>query len=343
MTERLDRAREWVQNALEVASVNLQPASSDASFRRYFRVRANGESRILMDAPTDREDCRPYIAVTDLLDAAGVHVPAIIAQNLNSGFLLLEDLGVRCYLTELDTDSAARLYADALDTLLRMQERVPIRALPEYDTALVLGELYLFDEWFLGRHLCIDTGGAVGDRLSRIFRSLADRFQQQAKVFVHRDYHSRNLMRTPERNPGVLDFQDAVAGPAAYDAISLLRDVYIEWPEQRVEAWLLEYHRNALSRNVPIARDPVEFLRDADFVGAQRHLKIAGIFCRLFHRDAKADYLRDIPLTLRYLIAECERQPELAALGKLLDELDVMARLEEKNAQTLDRLGGPRP
>ena len=338
MSERLDRAREWVQNALEVASVDLQPASSDASFRQYFRVRANGESRILMDAPTDREDCRPYIAVTNLLDDAGVHVPAIIAQDLNAGFLLLEDLGARCYLTELDADSAARLYGDALDTLLRMQERVPIRAVPEYDTTLVLGELSLFDEWFLNRHLGIDTGGAIGKRLSRIFRSLADRFQEQPKVFVHRDYHSRNLMHTRERNPGVLDFQDAVAGPAAYDAISLLRDVYIEWPEQRVEAWLLEYHRDALSRHVPIAGGAVEFLRDADFVGAQRHLKIAGIFCRLFHRDAKSDYLRDIPLTLRYLMAECERQPELAELGKLLEELDVVASLDERNAQTLDSI-----
>jgi len=343
MTERLDRAREWVQNVLEVASVDLQPASSDASFRRYFRVCANGGSKILMDAPPQREDCRPYIAVTRLLADAGVHAPAIVAQDLASGFLLLEDLGEHCYLNELDADSAARLYGDALDTLLRMQLRVPVRAVPEYDAALVMQELSLFDEWFLGRHLDIDTGGTIGEVLSRSFHFLADRFQQHSKVFVHRDYHSRNLMRTAERNPGVLDFQDAVAGPAVYDVISLLRDVYIEWPEHRVEAWLLEYHQDALSRGLPITTEPLDFLRDSDFIGAQRHLKIAGIFCRLCYRDAKSDYLRDIPLTLRYLIAECARQPELAALGKLLGELDILARLDEKNTQVLGNTDGQSP
>jgi aminoglycoside/choline kinase family phosphotransferase len=343
MTKRLDRAREWVQNTLEVASVDLQPASSDASFRRYFRIPTNGGSKILMDAPPDREDCRPYVAVTDLLERADVHVPAIHARDLAAGFLLLEDLGVRCYLDELHGDSTSALYADALDTLLRMQVRVSVDSVPTYDTALVMQELTLFDEWFLGRHLGIDTGGTLGEALSDIYRFLADRFEKQARVFVHRDYHSRNLMRTSERNPGVLDFQDAVAGPAVYDVISLFRDVYIEWPTSRVEAWLLEYHRDALSRGLAVTRDPAQFLRDADFIGAQRHLKIAGIFCRLCYRDAKPVYLRDIPLTLRYLMAECERQPELAALCKLLDELDVMARLEEKNAKALGGVEGQSP
>jgi aminoglycoside/choline kinase family phosphotransferase len=286
MTERLDRAREWVVNTLEVASVDFQPASSDASFRRYFRIRANGESRILMDAPPDREDCRPYVAVTDLLERADVHVPEIHARDLGSGFLLLEDLGVRCYLDELDADSAPALYGDAMETLLRMQERIAADSVPTYDTALVMQELALFEEWFLGRHLGIDSGGATGKTLSRSFRLLANRFERQPKVFVHRDYHSRNLMLTSERNPGVLDFQDAVAGPAVYDVISLLRDVYIEWPEARVEAWLLEYHRDALARGVPVSEEPARFLCDADFVGAQRHLKIAGIFCRLCYRDS---------------------------------------------------------
>ncbi len=333
MTERLDRARQWVQNVLGVRSVELQPASSDASYRRYFRVHARDASMILMDAPPDREDCRPYVAVSDLLERAGVHVATIHARDLDSGFLLLEDLGQRCYLDELDADSAPTLYDDALETLLAMQSRVPASAVADYDSGLVMQELSLFGDWFLRRHLGIDTDGTAGGVLSKSFRFLADRFEEQARVFVHRDYHSRNLMRTPARNPGVLDFQDAVAGPAAYDAVSLLRDVYIEWPRERVETWLRDYHRDALSLGIPIATGADEFLRDADLVGAQRHLKIAGIFCRLYYRDGKSGYLRDIPLTLRYLMGECARQPELAALRNLLQDLDVMAELHEKDVQ----------
>lgn len=342
MTERLERARRWVQDTLEVASVDLQPASTDASFRRYFRVRSDerpGETKILMDAPPEKEDCEPYLAVTRLLEGAGVHVPAIHAQEPGSGFLLLEDLGTCCYLDELDDVNADSLYADALDTLLRMQTGIAPVTVPEYDAALVMRELELFEEWFLGRHLGIDTRGRVGETLSRTFRTLADRFGAQAKVFVHRDYHSRNLMRTSARNPGVIDFQDAVAGPAAYDPISLFRDVYVEWPRERAEAWLLDYHRGALAQGVPVSAEADDFLRDTDLVAAQRHVKIAGIFCRLCYRDSKPGYLRDIPLTLRYLMAECRRQPELAALGGLLDELDVMARLDASNERTLSQPG----
>jgi aminoglycoside/choline kinase family phosphotransferase len=338
MTERLERAREWLQSTLGVANVDLQPASSDASFRRYFRIHSNGASKILMDAPPEREDCRPYVAVTEMLERADVHVPTIHARDLTCGFLLLEDLGNRCYLDELDADTAPRLYGDALDTLLRMQIRVPPASVPDYDTALVMQELALFDEWFLRRHLGIDTTGVLGVTLSKIFRLLAERFEQQPKVFVHRDYHSRNLMHTPVRNPGVLDFQDAVAGPAVYDVVSLLRDVYIEWPASRVEEWLLAYHEDALARGVPVNAGGPQFLGDVDLVGAQRHLKIAGIFCRLCYRDAKPAYLQDIPLTLRYLRAECERQPELGSLGRLLDDLDVMARLEQNDTRARTHL-----
>ncbi len=339
MSERLDRARRWVQNILGVQSVDLQKASADASFRRYFRFSAEGSSLILMDAPTDREDCRPYVAVSELLEHAGIHVPIIHARDLEAGFLLLEDLGQRCYLDELDTDSAPALYGDALEALLEMQSRVPADAVPEYDTARVVQELSLFGDWFLHRHLGIDTTGNTGEILSKSCQFLAHRFAEQARVFVHRDYHSRNLMRTLERNPGVLDFQDAVAGPAAYDAISLLRDVYIEWPRERVEAWLLEYHGGALGEGIPVTGDAAGFLRDADLIGAQRHLKIAGIFCRLYYRDGKSEYLRDIPLTLRYLMDECGRQPELAALGNLLEELEVMRKLQERNSRGLHDAG----
>ena len=336
MPERLDRGRDWVRSSLGVERVELEPASADASFRRYFRVRADDATRILMDAPPDREDCRPYVAVTDLLAGAGVHVPAIHARDLDAGFLLLEDLGTRCYLDALDETSADRLYGDAIEAMLRMQVEIPPVRVPDYDTALVLRELALFDEWFLARHLGIELDGAAADVLSRSYGLLAGRFAARAPVFVHRDYHSRNLMKTVERNPGVLDFQDAVAGPAVYDLVSLLRDVYVEWPAPRVEAWMLDYHREARARGVPVADGTEAFLADVDLVGAQRHLKIAGIFARLCHRDAKPGYLRDIPLTLRYLRAECARQDGLAPLARLLDDLDVAGRLAERNARALD-------
>ncbi len=336
MSERLDRARQWVENTLGVQRAELRPASTDASFRRYFRFDTPLASMILMDAPPENEDCRPYVAVSDLLEEAGIHVPTIHGRDFDSGFLLLEDLGSCSYLDALDDDSAPALYGDALETLLAMQERVPTGSVPEYDTELVARELLLFSEWFLRRHLDIDTGGSNGKILSAAYSFLVEHFEQQSRVFVHRDYHSRNLMRTRERNPGVIDFQDAVAGPAAYDVVSLLRDVYVEWPEERVEQWMRDYHGMALSRGVPVNTDIAGFLRAADCIGAQRHLKIAGIFCRLYYRDGKSDYLRDIPLTLRYLMAECARQPELAALAELLEDLDVMETLHHINQQHLD-------
>ena len=339
MAERLDRARQWVQDTLGVQSVNLQPASSDASFRRYFRFCAGDASLILMDAPPGQEDCRPYLAVAALLEQAGVHVPAVHAEDLDAGFLLLEDLGERSYLDELDEQNASALYHDALHALLAMQQRVPAASVPAYGAKLVLQELALFDEWFLGRHLGAAGGAGTREVLARSFRFLVDEFTRQTPVFVHRDFHSRNLMRTHHRNPGVLDFQDAVAGPAAYDPVSLLRDVYIEWPAERVETWLLEYHGEARSAGITLAEDPGEFLRDIDLVGAQRHLKIAGIFCRLFYRDGKSDYLRDIPLTLRYLMAECARVEELAELGTLLEDLDVAVKLGERNRRVLEDHG----
>ena len=339
MTDRLDLARRWVQHALGVGDVDLEPASVDASFRRYFRVRTDGTSLILMDAPPKKEDCRPYVQVSDLLAKAGVHVPAIHAREMASGFLLLEDLGTRAYLDELDDGSASGLYADALDTLIAMQLGVPAGSVPAYDRALVDQELSLFDDWFLTRHLGLEPAGDTGAIISEAYRFLGEHFTGLARVFVHRDYHSRNLMRTEERNPGVLDFQDAVAGPAVYDVVSLLRDVYVEWPAERVDGWMRDYHREARARGVPVPADADTFLRDADLVGAQRHLKIAGIFCRLCYRDGKPDYLRDIPLTLRYLLDECARHAELAPLGRLLADLDVLARCE---ARTADRFAGRR-
>ena len=338
MIERLDGAREWAQRMLEAKRVRLEPASGDASFRRYFRIRRRGESVVLMDAPPEKEDSRPYITVSRLLIEAGVHAPRILAEDLEQGFLLLEDLGTRCFLDELSEDTAEILYGDAIEALLTMQTRVSADSVPVYDDRLVMNELSLFGDWFLDKHLGIDTSGDVGRRLTGSYDLICRHFIEHPRVFVHRDYHSRNLMRCATGNPGILDFQDAVAGPAVYDLVSLFRDVYIEWPESRVSQWLHDYHQRALAGSVPVAKDGTSFIRDVDFVGAQRHLKVAGIFCRLFYRDGKAEYLGNIPLTLRYLISECTRLPELEPLVRLICELDLETRLLERNSQVLAEL-----
>jgi aminoglycoside/choline kinase family phosphotransferase len=335
MSERLEQARRWLRRALGVEEIRLEPASGDASFRRYFRVTGGEKSLVLMDAPPDREDCAPFIAVAGLLRDAGVHVPEILARDLEQGFVLLEDLGEQAYLDVLRQQSANALYADALDTLVTMQSRVPPTSVPPYAPELVMGELELFSHWFLGRHLGIRLSPHTRRRLDGVCAYLREHFLRQPRVFVHRDYHSRNLMRCETGNPGVLDFQDAVAGPAVYDPVSLFRDVYLEWPREQVRDWLIRYHRLALDADIALDADVDGFLRDVDMVGAQRHLKVAGIFCRLYHRDAKSAYLRDIPLTLRYLVDECARHAELEPVAEIFVELDLPQRLLDENTRIL--------
>ncbi|MDX1433326.1 MAG: phosphotransferase [Gammaproteobacteria bacterium] len=337
MSDRLELARRWARRVLGEGDLDLEPASADASFRRYFRVRFPGGTRILMDAPPAHEDSRPFVAVAKLLRAAGVNAPAVHASDLAQGFLLLDDLGDRSYLALLDASNADVLYDDAIETLLRMQRGVPAQRVPAYDDALVARELALFGDWFLDRHLGIAVEGDAKRILDEACAWLGREFQRQPRVFVHRDYHSRNLMYVERDNPGVLDFQDAVAGPAVYDLVSLLRDVYVEWPAARVDEWADRYHARALAAGLPVARERAEFRRQLDLVGAQRHLKVAGIFCRLYHRDGKPGYLDDIPLTLRYLAAECAALEALAPLGALLATLDLPAGLAAANARVRAR------
>jgi len=330
--ERLELARLWLREILGTDIDGIEPASTDASFRRYFRVQSHGASYILMDAPPDKEDCDAYVRVCELLRRAGVNVPEVHARDAGRGFLLIGDLGTRSYLDLLRRGDAARLYADAIEALLRMQTRIEPIAVPLYDETRVRAELALFSDWFLGRHLDIELTSRQAHTLEAAYALLCGHFLAQPRVFVHRDYHSRNLMVCDDRNPGVLDFQDAVAGPAAYDVASLFRDVYIAWPEWLVEKWMGEYHERALQSGVAVSANADTFLRDVDLIGAQRHLKVAGIFCRLYYRDAKPAYLDDIPLTLDYLLAECARQAELAPLHALLTELGVVERLARTNA-----------
>ncbi len=320
MTERLDQLAQWARRQLDWPAVELAVASADASFRRYFRVSRGQESYILMDAPPAREDCRPFVHVSGLLLALGLHVPEVLASDLEQGFLLLSDLGDRCYLDALDDSSVDRLYGDAIGALLAMQGCVTAESgLPDYGRPLLLAEMELFRDWLLDRHLGLRPRGAAADALDGAFSRLADSALAQPRVCVHRDFHSRNLMVCEGHNPGVLDFQDAVIGPVSYDLVSLLRDCYIAWPRARVEDWVLGYHELALQTGVlrPEQADEATFLRWFDWMGVQRHLKAAGIFARLNHRDGKPGYLADIPRTLGYVTEVCGRYPELGALGDL--------------------------
>ena len=306
---------------LGTSSFALAPASRDASFRRYFRVALpSGGTRIAMDAPPEKEDCRPFVHAAGLLQAAGVHVPAVHAQDLAAGFLLLSDLGTTTYLEALAAGDADRLYGDAIAALVRIQLASRPGALPEYGRELLLAELRLFPDWYVARQLGRELSPARRGVLDAAFALLLENNLAQPRVFVHRDYHSRNLM-VSEPCPGILDFQDAVYGPITYDLVSLLRDAYIEWDEERVLDWAIRYWEAARKARLPVAGDFAAFYRDFEWMGAQRQLKVLGIFARLCYRDGKEAYLKDQPLVMRYLRRTCGRYAELAPLAGLLGDL----------------------
>ena len=311
----------------------LEPLAGDASFRRYLRLRTDRESFVVMDAPPDKEDSQPFVYVAGLLRAAGVNVPEIHAANLDQGFLLLDDLGSVSYLDRLDAASAPRLYRDALTALVRIQSRVPVQAVPPYDEARLAAELELFPEWFLGAHLGRPATRTERQVLDETFGFLIEAALAQPQVFVHCDYHSRNLM-VHARNPGILDFQDAVTGPLTYDPVSLFRDAYISWPEPRVYEWLDDYIDLAMKAGLLFTDLPVDAMRacvrrDFDLMGVQRHIKVAGIFSRLWHRDGKAAYLDDLPLVLGYLLDVVPRYPELEPLAGLFESRELATCIAE--------------
>ena len=306
--ERIEALRNWIASKLSHGAFRLTAASDDASFRRYFRVHFDDArpSLIAMDAPPGQEDCRPYVHVARLFAEAGVHVPVLHAQDLAQGFLLLSDLGDRTFLDALSEDDASRLYGDALDALIRIQLASRPGALPEYSRELLARELNLFPDWYCARQLGRELSAAQRDALETGFSLLLANNLAQPRVFVHRDYHSRNLMVT-DPNPGILDFQDAVFGPITYDLVSLLRDAYVECSEESVIDWCARYWDKAKKAGLPVSGDFAEFYRDFEWMGAQRHLKVVGIFARLCHRDGKQRYLEDIPRVLGYLRATCGR------------------------------------
>lgn len=299
--------------------VTGEPASADASFRRYFRYRHEGRSLVAMDAPPDQEDCRPFIDVAERLAAAGVHVPRVLARDLEQGFLLLTDMGRETWLTALNEHNADAWFSDALDTLVRQQCHADASGLPVFDRALLRRELALFPEWYLGHERGLTLDQKTRARLESVFEVLIASALAQPRVFVHRDFMPRNLMASTP-NPGVIDFQDAVCGPITYDLISLFKDAFLSWPEPRVQTWLALYQRRALEAGLPVPADFDALLRACDLMGAQRHLKVIGIFSRIHHRDGKPHYLRDVPRFFGYLRTVIARRPELADLGCLLDE-----------------------
>ena len=342
----MESLRAWVAAQLGEARFSLAPASNDASFRRYFRIRPQegstlpalpvlpalaaspAASLIVMDAPPDKEDCRPFVQVAGLLAEAGVNVPSVLARDLAQGFLLLSDLGDTTYLSALSTQPAQRadaLYRDAIAALVAIQLKSRPGVLPEYDRVLLERELMLFPDWYIGKQLATTLTAAQSQCLRSVYELILANNLAQPQVFVHRDYHSRNLMLSMP-NPGILDFQDAVYGPISYDLVSLLRDAYISWEEPRVLDWCIRYWETARAAGLPVRADFADFYRDFEWMGAQRQLKVLGIFARLCHRDGKDAYLKDPPRVMSYLLKTCQRYRELAPLARLLDELQPVAR-----------------
>jgi N-acetylmuramate 1-kinase len=323
--ERTLALHAWLGRLFPAQDWRLEPASADASFRRYFRISfaGRGESRIVMDAPPQQEDCRPFIQVAQLLRQAGLNAPAVLARDLEQGFLLLTDLGSTTYLRALQENDARAdaLFDDAINALITWQLASRPGVLPRYDAALLRRELDLFPDWYLVRHLGLVPTPAQRQVLERMFALILASNLAQPAVYVHRDYMPRNLMLC-EPNPGILDFQDAVYGPVSYDVASLVRDAFISWEEERALDWVVRYWDKARRAGLPVGADFGDFYRDLEWMGLQRHLKVLGIFARIHYRDGKAGYVEDTPRFVRYARAVAARYNALAPLAHLFDEFE---------------------
>ena len=344
--QRQQQLTDWLSALYPNQTFSLAPASADASFRRYFRATfADGSTRVVMDAPPQHEDCKPFLHIGMLFEEAGAHVPHVYEQDLTQGFLLLSDLGNSTYLQALNKDNARALYGQALDALIKIQLASKPDELPPYDEALLRRELNLFPDWYIAKHLGVTLNEKQKAKLEQVFVRIIKNNLAQPCVYVHRDYHSRNLMyigtplsnslprageRTNEKgnflpSPGILDFQDAVYGPITYDLASLFKDAYIKWEEAKIIDWLVRYWEQARKAGLPVREDFGEFYRDYEMMGVQRHIKVLGIFARLYHRDGKDGYLKDMPRVMEYLHKACERYIDLKPLLNLLLELNAQA------------------
>ena len=331
-----DRARaraNFARQSLPQRELQIDVASADASFRSYWRVRDGARTFIVMDAPPDKENIAPWLDIGTRLHGAGAHTPEVLAVDAAQGFILMEDLGTRTYLPELTASTVDALYSDALDALLTMQTRVSANALPVFDEAFLMLELEIMPTWFLERHLGFTPSCGEWDVIEPAFRLLIDNARQQPQVFMHRDFHSRNLMITEESNPGIIDFQGAVLGPITYDLASLLRDCYIAWPIEQVDAWV-ERYRQRLLKVGAVEVDGAHFRRWFDLIGLQRHIKVLGLFCRLNYRDGKAGYLRDLPLVLDYVLSVARLYPQLTSFGNLIERAVGARDIAQPRAET---------
>jgi aminoglycoside/choline kinase family phosphotransferase len=330
---RLPALQHWLAGldlTFGVQPASLRSASDDASFRRYFRLDADHErarTLIVMDAPPPMEDCRPFVHASGVMAGAGVSVPRVLAADLEQGFLLLDDFGSLTYLQALNEQTATALYGEASAALVRLQLASRPGVFPEYDRALLGRELDLYPQWYVERHRGVILGDDDRNILHGAFQTLLDGVLAQSRVYVHRDYHSRNLMVLPgAANPGVLDFQDAVYGPCTYDLVSLLRDAYIAWPEEVVIDLAIRHWEQARKAGLPVPDDFGDFYRDFEWMGLQRHLKVLGIFARLNHRDGKSRYLADLPLVLDYVIKAATRYRAFGPLVKLIEKIEQRTR-----------------
>ncbi|HEC58945.1 hypothetical protein LCGC14_0605070 [marine sediment metagenome] len=314
---RLDEIHQWLKTVLSSTDYRLEPASSDASFRRYFRVTVQDKTWILMDAPPQQEDTQPFIEIGTFLYERGINVPKIYQRDIDAGFLLLSDFGYLPYLDELNELTSDALYKSAINSLIKIQLcEIKEIELPAYNAELLEQEMSLFPTWFLDKHLNIEAPTF----LQKTFNLLISNALIQPQVFVHRDYHSRNLMHTDEHSPGIIDFQDAVIGPITYDLVSLLRDCYIIWPEEKINNWIHYYLSTAQQQGLMTDISITQFTQWFDWMGLQRHIKVLGIFCRLNYRDGKTNYMNDLPLTLAYVRKISAKYPEFSELSDFLQQ-----------------------
>jgi N-acetylmuramate 1-kinase len=328
MSKRFESLQDWLKEILNTSDFNLKPASEDASFRYYYRLFLDNKTFIVMDAPPEQEDCRPFVKVSHVLQACNVNVPIIHNMDLAQGFLLLSDFGNDHYLNKLTNDSTDILYSDAIKTIVSMQRHGDTKELSKYDESLLRREMCLFTDWLLAKHLKIELSDDQGKAIETLFNVLETNALQQPQVFVHRDYHSRNLMLVEENNPGVIDYQDAVCGPVTYDLVSLLKDCYIKWTKDQIDVWIDFYLNERAVRDAKLEVDREQFQRWFDLMGVQRHLKASGIFARLSHRDGKHGFLKDIPRTLSYIVDLKHTYSELLPLCQLIED-SILPELEE--------------
>lgn len=320
MLTRTTLLEKWLKDTLNLEKTPLIPLTNDASFRCYYRITVNSTSYVVMDAPPDKENSLPFLDIAEKLRVAGLNAPQIIARDLEQGFLILTDFGSQLYLSAFSNGQTDALYRDAVDALVMMQARASTENLPLYDYRLLHDEMNLFTNWLVDKHLSLSLQPVEKADLAMCFEQLSQTALAQPPVFVHRDYHSRNLMVVPHCNPGILDFQDAVKGPITYDLVSLLRDCYIALPQEKVIYWVNYYYESALQAGILQEVTQQQFLIWFDWMGIQRHLKASGIFARLYQRDGKVGYLKDIPRTLHYIVAVSSHYPSLTSLRKLVQE-----------------------